>query len=262
MSALGDELGLAGKVAVITGAASGIGQRLCEVYARAGVRTVAGYYAEDPHDPAVTLSLVEGEGGECAVVEADVRSSDAVEALCQTAIDSFGRLDIAVASAGSVRMAGFEEMTDQQWKQLIEIDLSGVMRLFRSAAGRMTGSGAMVALSSVAGGHYGWQEHAHYAAAKAGVLGLCRSLAIELAPRSIRVNAVLPGVIDTPQSADPVSGLGPEGLVAVGKQIPWGRFGRAQEVARAIRFLTSDDSSYITGSLLVVDGGMTVKMPL
>ena len=262
MHAIGDELGLTDKVAVISGAASGIGQRLCEAYARVGVRTVIGYYAEDPHDPAVTRSLVEAEGGECAVVEADVRSSTAVEDLCQTALDQFGRLDIAVDNAGSVRRAGIGEMTDAEWSQLIEIDLSGVMRLFRSAAGRMSGPGAMVAVSSIAGGYYGWEEHAHYAAAKAGVLGLCRSLAIELAPRNIRVNAVLPGVIDTPQSAHPVTGIGAEGLLAVGERIPWGRVGRAEEVARTIRFLSSDDSSYMTGSFLVVDGGMTVKMPL
>lgn len=119
----------------------------------------------------------------------------------------------------------------------------------------------MVAVSSIAGGVYGWGEHAHYAAAKAGVLGLCRSLAVELAQRGIRVNALIPGLIETPQSSDPVNSLGPEGLRRAGGSIPWGRVGRPEEVASAIRFLTSDDAGYITGQSLVVDGGLTVAMP-
>jgi 3-oxoacyl-[acyl-carrier protein] reductase len=118
----------------------------------------------------------------------------------------------------------------------------------------------MVAVSSIAGGVYGWEDHAHYAAAKAGVLGLCRSLAVELAPRGVRVNAVIPGLIETPQSSDPVNSLGPEGLQRAGADIPWGRVGRPEEVADVIRFFTSPAARYVTGQQLVVDGGLTVKM--
>jgi len=118
----------------------------------------------------------------------------------------------------------------------------------------------MVAVSSIAGGVYGWEEHAHYAAAKAGILGLIRSVAVELGPRQIRANAVIPGLIETPQSLDPVNSLGPEGLQRAGKDIPWGRVGRPEEVASVIGFLTSDESRYITGQSLIVDGGLTVKM--
>jgi 3-oxoacyl-[acyl-carrier protein] reductase len=107
---------------------------------------------------------------------------------------------------------------------------------------------------------YGWEEHAHYAAAKAGVLGLIRSVAVELGPRQIRANAVIPGLIETPQSLDPVNSLGPEGLQRAGDDIPWGRVGRPEEVAEVIGFLTSPAANYVTGQALVVDGGLTVKM--
>jgi 3-oxoacyl-[acyl-carrier protein] reductase len=158
-------------------------------------------------------------------------------------------------------LATLAELTDEAWDDMLSVDLTGVLRTFRSAAARMAGEGSMVAVSSIAGGVYGWADHAHYAAAKAGVLGLCRSLAVELAPRGIRVNALIPGLIETPQSSDPVNSLGPEGLRRAGGSIPWGRVGHPEEVASAIRFLTSDDAGYITGQSLVVDGGLTVAMP-
>ncbi|SNT51528.1 3-oxoacyl-[acyl-carrier protein] reductase [Streptosporangium subroseum] len=253
--------GLSGRVAIITGAASGIGRALAVAYASHGVRTVVGAYPGDPHDPAETVRLVEEVGGTCVVHEVDVRDAAQVEAFAQRAIDEWGRLDIAVANAGVLRKAALSELTDDAWDDMLQVDLTGVLRTFRSAAGRMGGDGAMVAVSSIAGGVYGWGEHAHYAAAKAGVVGLCRSLAVELASRRIRVNAVIPGLIVTPQSSDPVNSLGPEGLDRAGANIPWGRAGQPEEVASVIRFLTSDDAGYVTGQAVVVDGGLTVRMP-
>jgi 3-oxoacyl-[acyl-carrier protein] reductase len=205
--------------------------------------------------------MVEEAGGRCTAVAVDVRDAAQVDALAQTALDTYGRLDIAIAGAGILRRAPLAEMDDRAWDDMLNVDLTGVLRTFRSAAARMTGPGAMVAISSIAGGVYGWDDHAHYAAAKSGVLGLCRSLATELAPRGIRVNAMIPGLIETPQSLDAVNSLGPAGLAAAGKGIPAGRVGFADEVARAIRFLTSDDAAYVTGQQLIVDGGLTVRWP-
>lgn len=253
--------GLAGKIALITGGASGIGKALAVAYARAGADSVIGHYAGDPHDPQEVVDLVKQAGGRCEVVEVDVRDSVQVDALAQTALDRLGRLDVAIAGAGILRRAPLEEMTDDAWDDMLQVDLTGVLRLFRSAASRMTDGGAMVAVSSIAGGHYGWEEHAHYAAAKAGVLGLTRSLAVELAPRRIRVNSVIPGLIRTPQSLDPKNSLGEEGLQAAGRMIPWGRVGTDDEAARVIRFMTSDDAAYVTGQQIVVDGGLTVRWP-
>lgn len=249
------------RVAIITGAASGIGRALAVAYAQTGTASVIGTFPGDPHDPQETAALVQKEGGRCVIHEVDVRDSEQVEAFAQRAVDEWGRLDIAVANAGVLRRSALADLSDALWDDMLSVDLTGVLRTFRSAVSRMRGAGSMVAVSSIAGGVYGWGDHTHYAAAKAGVLGLCRSLAVELAPRGIRVNAVIPGLIETPQSSDPVNSLGPEGLRRAGADIPWGRVGRPDEVATAIRFLTSDDAGYVTGQTLTVDGGLTVAMP-
>lgn len=253
--------GLEGKVAVVSGGGSGIGRALAVAYARAGAHSVIGYLPSDPHDAADTVHDVEAAGGRCVAIPMDVRSFEDTERLARAALDEFGRLDISVAAAGILRRSALTEMTDRAWEDMMAVDLSGVMRVFRSCSPRMTDGGAMVATSSIAGGTYGWEEHSHYAAAKAGLLGLCRSLAVELAPRGIRVNAVIPGLIESPQSLDPVNSLGRKGLDAAGSIIPWGRVGSVDEAARTIRFLTSDDSAYVTGQQLIVDGGLTVRWP-
>lgn len=253
--------GLEGKVALISGGASGIGQALAVAYARAGAHSVVNYFPGDPHDINDTVNAVEAAGGTCVAVPADVRRTEDCNALADAAVSEFGRLDIAVAAAGILRRNALVDMTDQAWEDMLDVDLTGVMRIFRAAADRMTLGGAMVATSSIAGGVYGWEEHAHYAAAKSGVLGLCRSLAVELAPRGIRVNAVIPGLIRSPQSLDGKNSLGEEGLEEAGNIIPWGRVGTVDEAARTIRFLTSDDSAYVTGQELIVDGGLTVRWP-
>ncbi|MBA6145411.1 MULTISPECIES: SDR family NAD(P)-dependent oxidoreductase [Pseudomonas] len=248
-------------VALVTGAASGIGQAVAVAYARMGVRVMGGYLPADPHDPAETERLVAQAGGECSMMAMDVTDSASLDAIAAAAVERFGRLDYAVANAGLLRRAPLLEMSDEQWNEMLNVDLTGVMRTFRSASRHIGEGGALVAISSIAGGVYGWQDHAHYAAAKAGVPGLCRSLAVEFAPRGIRCNTIIPGLIETPQSLDSKNSLGSEGLAKAGKAIPLGRVGRASEVADLVCFLTGPASSYITGQSIVIDGGLTVRWP-
>ncbi|WP_333742225.1 SDR family NAD(P)-dependent oxidoreductase [Pedococcus sp. 5OH_020] len=250
------------RTAVVTGAASGIGAQLAIAYAQSGVNVVVGTYPADPHDPEEVLDQVRQAGGDAVVHEVDVRDPNQVDRFVQRAVDQWGRLDFVVANAGVVRLHPLADLTDDAWDDLMSVDLTGVMRVFRSGVMRISGHGALVAVSSISGGVYGWPNHAHYTAAKAGVLGLCRALAVELAPRGIRVNSVIPGVIDTAQTQDSVNSFGRSGLDQAGARIPLGRVGRPEEVARTIRFLTSDDASYITGQQIVVDGGLTVFMPI
>jgi 3-oxoacyl-[acyl-carrier protein] reductase len=249
-------------VAIISGAASGIGRATAVQMAARGVKVVIGTFPGDPHDPMQTQSLVAAQGGQSVVHEVDVRDSGQVDAFAQRAIDEFGNLTIAVANAGILRNAALADLTDAAWDDMLQVDLTGVLRTFRSASKVMNSSGSMIAVSSIAGAVYGWPEHAHYTTAKSGLLGLVRSLAIELAPRGITVNSVVPGIIESPQSLDPVNSLGPEGLKMIAGSIPAGRVGTPDDVASLIDFLASSKASYISGQAIIVDGAYTVRLPV
>lgn len=247
-------------VAMITGAASGIGAATAVCLAERGIRVGIGTFPGDPHDPETTLRDVRDGGGEGLIVEVDVRSSESVDGFAERLVSTWQRLDIAVANAGILRAATFDTLTDEQWHDLLDVDLHGVMRTARAGLRHMGEGGSVTAISSISGGVYGWQEHAHYATAKAGVLGLVRSIAVEYGPRGIRANAIIPGLIRTPQSTDAVNSLGPEGLDRAGGFIPWGRVGEPREVAEVIAFLSSPQASYVSGQAIVVDGALTVAM--
>jgi 3-oxoacyl-[acyl-carrier protein] reductase len=248
------------RVAVITGAASGIGAATAVALAQAGYRIGIGSYPGDPHDPGKTLAAVQEVGSNGAVIDVDVRDTASVNGFVADAMARWGRIDTAIANAGILRAAPFGAMTDEQWNDVLQVDLHGVMRTARAAVPHLGAGGSIVAVSSIAGGVYGWGEHAHYATAKAGVIGLVRSLAVEFGPRGIRANGIIPGLIETPQSLDAVNSLGPQGLRAAGGYIPAGRVGRPEEVAAVAAFLVSDAASYVNGQAIIVDGALTVAM--
>lgn len=247
--------------AVVTGAASGIGRATCVALARRGVAAVVATYPGDPHNPQETVAAVESVGGEAVVLDVDVRSTDQVDSLMAAAADRFGGIDVVVANAGILRDSPLLEMTDERWDDMLQVDLTGVLRTLRSARPHMGPGSSMIAVSSIAGAVYGWPDHAHYATAKAGLIGLVRSLSVELAP-DITVNAVVPGIIETPQSLDPVNSLGPEGLKVIAGSIPAGRVGTPDDIAAMIDFLASPGARYVTGQAIVVDGGYTVRLPV
>ncbi len=253
---------LEGKTAVITGAASGIGAATARLFAQAGARVVLGWYPGDPHDVEPVVEAVRALGSDAVAVEVDVSRETDVERLVRVAVDDLGGLDIVVANAGIARQVPSAELSDDDFRQLLEVDLIGVFRCFRAAIPQMRarGSGRLLATSSIAGAHYGWPDHVHYTTAKAGIVGMIRTLALDVARDGITVNAVAPGVVVTPQSSDPVNSLGPDGLEAFAGAVPVGRNGRPEDIAAAFLYLASDEAGFLTGQTLVVDGGVSLQL--
>lgn len=253
---------LDGKVALVTGAASGIGAATARVFARAGADIVAGWYPPDPHDVAPTRHAVEAAGRRCLVVEVDVSETGSVEAMAARAVEELGRLDIVVANAAIARDVPSPELDDERWNALLQVNLSGAFRCFRAAMPHMieAGWGRLLATSSIAGAYQGWASHAHYTTAKAGLVGLVRTLAVELGPHGITANAIAPGVIETPQSLDPVNSLGPDGVRDFAGRVPVRRNGQPDDIAHTFLFLASEEASFLTGQVLLVDGGVSLSL--
>lgn len=243
---------------LVTGAGIGIGRATAHAFARAGFAVMVTDVLEQ-EGRAVADAII-AAGGTAAFRTVDVTSTAAVDAAVADAEAAYGRLDCVVANAGIAHRVPLDQMTDAKWDHTLDIDLKGVLRVARAAAPgmRRRGTGAVVALSSIMGVAYGWSEHAHYSAAKAGVVGLVRGLAVELAPAGIRVNGIAPGYIRTAQAMSREHSLGPEGLEQAASFIPMGRVGEPEDVADVALFLASAAARYITGQVVVVDGGLLV----
>ncbi|WP_030921109.1 SDR family NAD(P)-dependent oxidoreductase [Streptosporangium amethystogenes] len=248
---------LANQVAVITGAASGIGAATAKRFASAGADLILAAYSPDGHDVDAVRTAVTRAGRRVHVVETDVSDTADVEALVGTALSEFGRVDIALANAAIARRRASAALGDEDWNRTLDIDLTGVWRVFRAALGPMTeaGYGRLLATTSTAGAFEAWEEHAHYSAAKAGIVGMVRSLAAEVGPHGITVNAIAPGIIATPQTLDSVNSLGADGIAHTGVSQPVRRVGQPDDIAAAYHYLASPDASFVTGHVLLVDGG-------
>lgn len=252
--------GLEGRVALVTGAASGIGAATAALFARAGADVVCGWYSGDPHEVAATVQAVERFGRRAVAVEADVAEPTSGERLVAAALEHFGGIDIVLANAGIARICPFEELTESGWQEVIGVNLGGAFRCFRAALPHMlqAGWGRLLATSSTTGAVQGWPQHVSYAVSKAGIVGLVRALAVEVGGRGVTVNAVAPGVVETAQSADPVNSLGPAGLRENHRLVPVGRNGTVDEIAAAFLFLASNEMAYLTGQTIIVDGGASL----
>jgi 3-oxoacyl-[acyl-carrier protein] reductase len=244
--------------ALVTGAGIGIGAATAVAFARAGYRVIVTDILED-EGGSVADDIVAG-GGEAEYHRLDVTRTDEVDAVVADVQDRYGPLRAVVANAGIAHRVPLLELTDEKWDHTHEVDLKGVMRICRAAAPAMrsAGRGAIIAVSSIMGVAYGWDEHVQYSAAKAGVVGLVRGLAVELARDGIRVNGIAPGYIRTAQALSEEHSLGPEGLEKAAEFIPMGRVGEPEDVADVIAFLASEGARYISGQVLVVDGGLLV----
>ena len=244
---------LNGKVALVTGASRGIGAAIAARLAACGAAVAVNYAGSADAARAVVDQIV-AAGGRAEAIQADVSSPESAVALVERAIASLGGLDIVVNNAGITRDGLVVRMSDDDWNAVIDTNLSGVFNVTRAAARHLMKQrgGAIVNVTSVVG-LVGNAGQANYAAAKAGVIGLTKSVAKELASRGVRANAVAPGFIETDMTAKLTAAIR-EGAL---KEIALRRFGSAEEVASAVAFLASDEAGYITGQVLAIDGGMT-----
>ncbi len=242
----------------ITGGGIGIGRATAFAFAKAGYRVVVTDVLET--EGSEVANAIVAAGGHAEFVLLDVRSSEAVDAVVAQVEQRHGAIDALVLNAGIAHRVPLSEMTDEKWDHTMDIDLKGMLRVARAALPgmRTRGSGAITALTSIMGVAYGWGEHVHYSAAKAGVIGMVRAMAVELARQGIRVNAVAPGYIRTAQALSKEHSLGPEGLEAAADFIPMGRIGEPDDIADVILFLCGNGARYLTGQAIVVDGGLLV----
>ena len=242
-----------GKVALVTGASGGIGRAAAQAFAASGAAVlVCDVNAAGGEE---TVGLIEAAGGRARFQPCDVGNPDQVKAMVKAAVDHFGRLDYAFNNAG-INNLGQDEYQDDVWARSLAVNLTGVMLCMREESEAMlkTGGGAIVNTSSI-NGLTGNGAQPGYCATKHGVIGLTRHGALRWAQAGIRVNAVCPGVIETPMTA-PLT-ANPDMKKVLDSMTPMGRMGRAEEIASAVVWLCSDAASFVTGHPLVIDGGAT-----
>jgi glucose 1-dehydrogenase len=248
---------LSGRRSIITGSSSGIGRACAERFGREGASVCVNYYSDrERGDADETVAAVEAAGGKAIAVQADVGDEEQVQRLVGTAVEAFGGLDILVNNAGVLNQVPTLELPLADWNRVIRTNLTGAFLCLREAGKVLAagGGGVIVNVSSV---HefIPWPGFVHYSASKGGLKLLMQTAARELAPQRIRVVNVAPGAIATPINQFVLDDL--ELSRAVVGEIPLGRFGDAEEIASVVAFVVSDQGSYITGTTIVADGGMS-----
>ncbi|MDX2251974.1 MAG: SDR family oxidoreductase [Nitrospira sp.] len=245
-----------GKVAFVTGGGSGIGRVTSLAFARAGAAVaVVGNTSEDI---AETVRLIEEAGGQALAVLCDVTHAAEIETAVEKTISAFGRLDFAFNNAGIEQpVKPILDVTDEEWSRVIDVNLRGVFLSMKHQIPTMLRQGGGVIINTSSGaGVMGIPGQGAYAASKFGVIGLSKSAALDYAAHNIRVNAICPGIIDTPMM-DRFTGDTVEGRERVIAQEPVGRMGRPEEIASAVLWMCSDNAAFMVGHALVMDGGQT-----
>lgn len=245
--------------AFVTGAGIGIGRATALRFARAGYHVAVTDILE-AEGVAVAQQIV-AEGGSARFHALDVRSTERADAVVADVLAERGAIDALVLNAGIAHKVPLEQLSDERWEHTLDIDLKGMFRVARAALPSMRArrAGAVVGLTSLMGLAWGWREHVHYSAAKAGVIGLVRGLAAEVAADGVRVNAVAPGYVRTAQLLSAEHSLGPAGAEQAAARVPMGRIGEPEDIADVILFLASAQARYVTGQVIVADGGLAIS---
>lgn len=246
---------LKGKIVIITGAQRGMGKSHAIKFATAGAKVVVSDISLEGCQKVV--EEIKKDGGEAMAIKCDVSKKAEVDEMVKKTVEKFGKVDVLVNNAGICQFKPFLELTEEEWDRTLNINLKGYFLCAQAAAKEMVKqkSGTIINIASIAMGQVGvgFLTLAHYTASKGGIVGMTETLALELAPYNIRVNAIAPGAIDTPM-VDPLKS-DKKTMDATLARIPMHRMGHPEEVSNLVLFLASEDSSYMTGSIVVIDGG-------
>lgn len=258
---------LAAQVAIVTGASSGIGRATGLALAEAGAAVIVNHPpgTDSKVKAEAVVAEITAKGGTSVAVAADVSSEDQVESMIRRAVEQFGTIHIMISNAGIERPAAVQDMSLAQWREVLDVNLTGAFLCARGAVREFLRRGPQPEISSATGKLIftssvheiiPWAFQANYAASKGGMSLLMKSLAQELAPVRIRVNSVAPGAVRTPINSDAWETQ--QALKQLHKLIPYGRIGEPEDVARAVVWLASDLSDYVVGTSLLIDGGMAL----
>ncbi|MBI3467028.1 MAG: 3-oxoacyl-[acyl-carrier-protein] reductase [Planctomycetes bacterium] len=245
---------LAAKVALVTGASRGIGRAIARAFASEGAK-VAVVYNRSPEPAEKLVQEIAQKGGEAVAFQADVKDFESAQKIVQQTIDKWGQLDILVNNAGVIRDKLFVTMEPDDWNEVVHTNLGGAFNFSRAAGVFMMRArrGKIINISSVAG-EFGGRGQVNYAASKGAINAMTRSLAAELAPRNVNINAIAPGLIETEMSETVRNLVGEE----IKKIIPLKRCGKPEEIAALAVFLASPAADYITGQVITIDGGLSL----